>query len=309
MTAKKTELFNSRVSFLKLPVVWITIATVLAFAIIEFFIIYNNGHYISCHTAECYNTFISDFKFPLGVATLLIPILAIYAAQHRSEISVAQIEATESQNIFANYYKHLEEFKVLLEDQNIISEIENYRQLHLSLFIDVKSGNYEIQESTRGFIISNLLSVYSRLKEVEELSHNLLDSNEKQSIKKRKILSAFVLAYEPIKKLREHFKFTPKDLDTITTEGLSELVDKVHLYSYISGISHSVSNLMEVSKFCGEFKVPLIMVALSELEEENGLIHGIPTDRSYKLNLPQISNDGERRRVTKTFSINTTLKN
>lgn len=51
------------------------------------------------------------FKIPLWVLALLIPVLGLLNANHKSEQTRAQMELTRSQNNFANYYKHLEEFE------------------------------------------------------------------------------------------------------------------------------------------------------------------------------------------------------
>lgn len=286
-------LFNPRKPFFKLPVVWITFIIVLVISGAITTTILINESYELCGTSVCFNNFVSYFKVPIAIIAILIPILAVYAAQHRSEISIEQINQAESQNNFANYYKHLEEFKLLLQDQNIFDDISNYRQLHLRLFPNVKSGNYKINNTIRKNIISNLLLTFKNLKSIEQLSTKQLKNNKKHSDKKLILLREFSKAYEPIKKLRLRFHFKQTDLDTITENGLTELIDNTHLYNYVSGISQSVLNLIEISKFCEEFNVPAIMTMLSKLEAEDGLIRGIPTDRLIKFNLGNVTDDGE----------------
>ncbi len=288
-----SKLFDPRKSFFELTIVRSTAMIIIGLALILLGVgMVGEGYYPS-FTPESYNIFIKDFKLPLGILSLLIPFGALYAAQHRSEISIEQIKQSESQNNFANYYKHLEEFKLLLQDQNIFDDISNYRQLHLRLFPNVKSGNYKINNKIRENIISNLLLAFKNLKSIEKLSAKLIKNNEKNTEKQLAILKAFLKAYEPIKKIRLRFYFKQTDLDTITEHGLAELIDNTHLYNYVSGISQSVLNLIEISKFCEEFSVPAIMAMLSKLEAEDGLIHGIPTDRLIKFNLGNITEDGE----------------
>jgi hypothetical protein len=60
---------------------------------------------------------------------------------------------------------------------------------------------------------------------------------------------------------------------------------------------------LEICKFSGEFKVPVIMVELSNLADNNDDIAGLPTNRPLNFNLAQISKDGETKRVTKSFTI------
>jgi len=300
---KNYRLFSSDKSFFQLGIVWFTFSTILIITIILTYGITANENYIGCMSATCYKTFIESYKLPIGILSLLIPFGAIYAAQHRSEISIAQIKVTESQNNIANYYKHLEEFKHLLEDNNFLTEVTNYRQLHLKIFPDVKSGNYKIPNSNRSKLVSEFLSVYGKLKELENLSRNVIKSDEAGSVKKEKILKEIVAAYEPIKRLRKQFEISLNDQDSITKAGLKEYIDKIQMYNYISAISHTASMFLEICKFSGEFKVPSIMVALSELNDNNDVIGGLPTNRPLSFNLPIISEDGERRRVTKIHTL------
>ncbi|HWV16498.1 MAG TPA: hypothetical protein VN030_13780, partial [Cellvibrio sp.] len=50
-------------------------------------------------------------KVPFALLAVLASILALYAAHHRSVEAQAAMKLTKSQNNFANYYKHIEEFE------------------------------------------------------------------------------------------------------------------------------------------------------------------------------------------------------
>ena len=80
---------------------------------------------------------------------------------------------------------------------------------------------------------------------------------------------------------------------------LCKSIEEIQIYDYTSQINQTVTKLIEVSKFCGEFQIPSIMLVLAELEADEGVIHGIPTDRLIKFNLPKIIVDVERRRVSR----------
>lgn len=50
------------------------------------------------------------FRVPLAILASMLPILGLIAAIHRSSQTSLQIQKTSEQNIFANYYKHREEY-------------------------------------------------------------------------------------------------------------------------------------------------------------------------------------------------------
>ncbi|WP_311064063.1 hypothetical protein [Halomonas sp. DWK9] len=85
---------------------------------------------------EGVNGFLVIFKLPLGILALLFPAIALVAASHRSEQTKRQIVISESQNNFANYYKHLEEFEKLVELLIVKFSLShlNYRELYRTLF-------------------------------------------------------------------------------------------------------------------------------------------------------------------------------
>lgn len=87
------------------------------------------------------------FKIPLWVLALLIPIIGLFNANHKSEQTRASMELTKAQNTFANYYKHLEEFSKFAKDvaKPYESSIEiNIKLLHSELFPDSDAGDYKI---------------------------------------------------------------------------------------------------------------------------------------------------------------------
>lgn len=103
-------LFDPNSSFFSLPVVWWTafVIVIISLAFVIFIgctsdLIYQSGY-------SGVNKFWDIFKFPISIFALLIPALAVLATNHRSEQTKEVISLTRSQNNFANYYKHLEEF-------------------------------------------------------------------------------------------------------------------------------------------------------------------------------------------------------
>ncbi len=99
-------------------------------------------------TSEGINYFIFDlFKAPVAVVGFALPILGLIGLNHRSEQTKKQITATGEQNRFANYFKHLEEFKKhvdSLEERKQI-DLTKIRMLHDNLFsLAYRFGDYDV---------------------------------------------------------------------------------------------------------------------------------------------------------------------
>lgn len=107
----KNPVFDPHKSLLELGIIrWA--AVILLFAIlIVIFTITNNGNFYWKPDYHGLNAAVEIFRIPLGIAALSIPIMAILAANHRSEQSREQMRLTGQQNIFSNHYKHIEEFE------------------------------------------------------------------------------------------------------------------------------------------------------------------------------------------------------
>ncbi|GAA6206558.1 hypothetical protein [Thalassotalea sp. SU-HH00458] len=304
-----SKLFDPRKSFFELSIVRATALIIIGLS----FILLGGGlwgeGYSFALNGIAYNTFINDFKLPISILALLIPFGALYAAQHRSEISIVQIEATESQNNFANYYKHLEEFKEVLKEHQYTEKFNNHRKLHITLFPEAKHGKYIIPSAIRSLIITKLLICYKSLRKIEEVSIALANGSELEAQKQKIILDLLIQAYTPIKELRKTFQFVTNDQDTITPHGISESKDKINFYNYISEIQQTALYLKEITIFCGEFEIPAIMNAFSLLETEGGLLHGIPTSNEIVFNLPKLTEDGERAIMTTTMNVSYSIEN
>lgn len=100
-----------------------------------------------CSTAACFHNFLTLFKFPLGLASLAIPLGALAASYHRSIQTSYQISLQRAQNNFSSYFYHLEKFEQFYHSkygQQAGIDAENLRYIHDKLFPNARSGNYEI---------------------------------------------------------------------------------------------------------------------------------------------------------------------
>ncbi|WP_345860414.1 hypothetical protein [Shewanella algae] len=138
----KSEMFNPNKSFLSLPIVWFAVSTFLLLSCVSISFIICNSNLELDLSYNGFNSFISIFKFPLGISALIIPVIALLAANHRSEQTKEQIRVTNAQNVFSNYYKHIEEFTKYLSER--IDKNIDLRYAHSKFYPRASEGDYEI---------------------------------------------------------------------------------------------------------------------------------------------------------------------
>ena len=125
------------------------------------------------------------FQVPLAVLAMLIPLIAVLAANHRSEQIREQIKVANVQNNFHNYYKHIEEFEKHCQHiKNVDGEhvIIKPRSLHRLLFNNMEDGNPEMSFELTNTIDEYIIGIFSALdsfadgteNEVEKASQNRL---------------------------------------------------------------------------------------------------------------------------------------
>ncbi|WP_330961181.1 hypothetical protein [Photobacterium sp. 53610] len=137
--------FDPNKSFLSLGVVWIVIGLLTGIAVLISAAIIVNSFLVWDFSYLGFNNFIVVFKVPLGVLALIIPLVALLAANHRSEQTKEQIRLNGIQNNFSNYYKHREEFEKWLEQFNF-RNMKGARIIHDQIFPNSKSGDYTISD-------------------------------------------------------------------------------------------------------------------------------------------------------------------
>ncbi|EGQ7857877.1 hypothetical protein H9W03_002885 [Vibrio parahaemolyticus] len=131
----KLKMFDPHKSFIELPVVWLFIFIIFVLALLCGLLIAANTPLVLSFSSDGFNYFLSSFRFPLGILALIIPIVALLAANHRSEQTKEQIRVTNMQNVFSNHYKHIEEFKKYIDGLKINSMNDvRIRKLHKKMF-------------------------------------------------------------------------------------------------------------------------------------------------------------------------------
>ncbi|ARC91207.1 hypothetical protein B6A42_02290 [Vibrio coralliilyticus] len=283
-TGMSTKHFDPNKSFFELPIV---IGTLVAFSLaattlIVVIILKSDllGQFDLSYVG--FNNLFKYFKFPLAILALLIPIGAIFAANHRSEQTKHQIKITESQNLFNGYYKHLEEFEKYA-DKNI-EHIESYfelagyckrlntRYLHDLLFPEMLShGNLQVNNTFLlqldyiCFSVANGLSTTNA--SMRELRRSAKDAHNK--------LVSFItinnLNFGPL--LNHDFQSHQKDMEKYI-EGFSsdtKRLETAEAYAIVD-ILYRMHFILEVIITCAKFDTTYTeskaLTAFSESIEE-----------------------------------------
>lgn len=138
--------FDPNQSFLKLRILWLVVALITLSAIfIALLIAYFSDLRLRLDYVG-FNNFLTYFKVPLSLCALNIPIVALLAANHRSEQTKEQIKIATLQNSFSNHYKHVEEFEKYYNSHSNTKIIKptNIRKMHSTVFPNSYSGDYQI---------------------------------------------------------------------------------------------------------------------------------------------------------------------
>ncbi|MBB1296710.1 hypothetical protein [Pseudoalteromonas sp. SR41-7] len=258
----KSEWFDPHKSFLSLKIVWVMISILLAISISSTSVIVVNSDLKSDFSYSGFNYFISVFKFPLAIAALIIPIVALLAANHRSEQTKEQIRVTNSQNVFSNYYKHIEEFTKYLEVR--VEKSVDLRFAHNNLYPNASDGEYNLSPKVMA-LLSDLDSVTS-----EVLKHYPTDINIPLDIDVIKKYYAII---------NEMYSFIFRDRDDyrkyITYRKPDNHGDS-YLFKSKSLIQHSlaaVNILEEACKFSIEYISPVKHLNFNAKELENVYVY------------------------------------
>lgn len=171
----KKNHFDPNSSFIDLPILRRTIfLSMIAASIISAVIIFFSELSLNL-SFEGFNQAITVFKVPLGILGVTIPLIALLAANHRSEQTKEQMRLASENNNFSNYFKHLSEFQQHLERISKYSkyiELVNIRHFHMKLFPHSKNGNYHAsKEETEQFnmIFDEYIETSSEIFEFQDL--------------------------------------------------------------------------------------------------------------------------------------------
>ena len=169
MFKKLQDAFPANKSFFELPIVRNTVWTILGASTLSFIIIvfaeYRTNDLVFDPTHIGFNYVFELFKFPIALTAILIPLLAVYAANHRSEQTKENINLLNSQNSFTNYHRHIELFEKHMAEYKDTSVNFNYRNLHSIVFPRHEDGTptFLVSKDLLDKLDDELLSFYQTL--------------------------------------------------------------------------------------------------------------------------------------------------
>lgn len=139
------KLFDPNKSFLDLRIVRWTAGITFTLSALVAITIKLTSDLTTDFTHAGFNFAATAFKFPLGMMATLIPVIALMAANHRSEQTKEQMRLASENNNFTNYFKHLSEFESYTEKHKIKKDIKfkSVRNLHKIIFPNSKNGIYK----------------------------------------------------------------------------------------------------------------------------------------------------------------------
>lgn len=156
------KIFDARKNFFNLGIVWFSVFILSSAAVFFFTLILISSDFTFDPTYNGVNNLVEIYKVPLSLLALNIPFIAILGAFHKSEQTRLQIQLSDGQNLFANYFKHIEEFVKHVEKFESIEQQFgcDARRLHKKLFPNAAIGDYDISDEI-AFQINELID-YSK---------------------------------------------------------------------------------------------------------------------------------------------------
>ncbi|MDZ7660947.1 hypothetical protein [Thiohalophilus sp.] len=181
------------------------------------------------------------------MAALIIPIVALLAANHRSEQTKAQILSNNQQNIFSNYYKHIEEFEKYIETNIDQTEmlIEKKRSCHRRIYPKASKGDFSVDEELAAKVETNSNEIYEFIeyfhKGHRKMSHDTIVDIELNLREIERNLS---------------MRWSPKNVNTVTLNNVTVRAQKNSLKHYFRNIKNRSHAILDVLEFDQYFEVP-----------------------------------------------------
>lgn len=161
--------FDPHTSFLKLPSFWLPFLAILALFVLLCFKVVSDEQLIFAENWAVQEMY-EWFKIPFWVLALLIPVIGLFNANHKSEQARAAMELTKAQNNFANYYKHMEEFSKyidsIIDSKTAPTTFAYYRPLHSLIFPSSHKSNYSVNKLTEQYMeefLDNFIAITKKL--------------------------------------------------------------------------------------------------------------------------------------------------
>ena len=235
---KVFKLFDPNVSFFSLKIVQLTFLINIVLVLISLTTISYVGKYEFDLSGAGYNFFIKEFTFPIGLLSTLIPIIAVFAVQHRSNQTIAQILESTRKNNFDISVRHYELFEIYLKDEGFSEHIKkhcvNLKRFHSSLFSEIYEGNVEITNEISAGLESSLKKINTSIINYQNIQNNQSSSEAEQELNSiSKYIDELLVLF---------------DLNNSPTFHLSYTLKKDEI-KYLDALEQYVKELIEIFKF------------------------------------------------------------
>lgn len=224
------EWFDPHTSFLKLPSFWAPFIIILLLFTLLCWKVASDNDLVGSWSWTVQDMY-EWFKIPFWVLALLIPVIGLCNANHKSEQARESMRITGDQNKFANYYKHAEEFSKhckVIEDQYRGAKLNiSARKLHAALYPDGKKDlrvnmdlikRYEVQLAAINHVALTLITKATTDKTVERNDSGIVRSGLAVLLKDfSSFMSAESILVAPIAKIENigFLGFSEGDADSL----------------------------------------------------------------------------------------------
>jgi uncharacterized integral membrane protein len=157
-------------SFVEQRILWVVVIVLSSVAAIIAIIIVCNSNLEVALDYRGFNSFVEIFKVPIALLAITATLAALLATIHRSAQTREQIITANKQNIFSNYYKHIEEFEKYIHASIVDSHIhfQNLRMTHKYLFPKSLYGDYSVNDEFLNLIDKECSKSVSQLQRFDQ---------------------------------------------------------------------------------------------------------------------------------------------
>ncbi|XNS85308.1 hypothetical protein V3480_004075 [Vibrio cyclitrophicus] len=244
-----------------------------------------------------FNNLLDYFKVPLAFLAMIIPTGAVFAANHRSEQTKKQIALTNKQNLFSNYYKHIEEFEKYTEKRlesvfdhevfnhrrDIDSNAFDLRQYHKALFPNLlHTGEIQVDEV---FLdkLESLFDISMQLKtekvdsldKVDEFLLKILNDLTSQLTNDHLSLGTLMVQGVTLKEILIR-SYRNTQLKLLSQRNNKNVTNKAHCYSIIDSIErlHTVLRIIDTcARFDTSYETMECLQLMERLKSSIGKAH------------------------------------
>lgn len=279
MEKTKSSFFDPETSFFELRIVRLTaLSFILTFLMMCFLIVFMSNLWGKWDlTYLGFNNLLEYFKVPLGFLALIIPVGAVYAANHRSEQTKKQIYLTHQQNLFTNYYKHIEEFEKFsnARTENLMvnevlptsksnNSLLDIRAFHKALFPDlivhgkIQANRELLQSLEDSFDLRNLTQL-SHQSSLFEIRTTLVDLTQtlRETCSEHNLGLGVLMYFELMKKVRSVAEYEQLQLQIRGESELRDISDSCNLFIIVDAIERITLTLRFI-EVCAKFDTSFV---------------------------------------------------